>query len=325
MKYVSFFLLLTFTSLSAKNIGITSKKWTGRLGDNIFYVNKCLMLSYKYNLDFYYRPFDLSDNFVIHTSYPVLTEEIEEKFKKKIVVQHEIHLAHMLKNPAIDDTLFIVNFDAQTSQHFTTFSKKNHDFKSHIKKLWSPVNVEKLQTLQIPKNIISVAIHVRKGSFIDGPLESKSDDPNNPIKTVKHRYQPRYISDRRFPEKFPPDKFYIDAVQLLSETLHHQPLYVYVFTDYAHPQIIVEYYKQRVNLPNIIWAEREPTAHYKDSVIEDLYNMSQFDCIIRPDSYFSRTAELVGNPKIVLYPLGHEWKESTLSIKKIGIKKYGEL
>lgn len=53
--------------------------------------------------------------------------------------------------------------------------------------------------------------------------------------------------------------------------------------------------------------------------------MAQFDCIIRPNSFFSMAAQIIGNAKRVLYPAEHEWQGNVLKIKKIAMVKRGEL
>jgi len=46
---------------------------------------------------------------------------------------------------------------------------------------------------------------------------------------------------------------------------------------------------------------------YNLNVVEDFYNMSCFDCLIRPASHFFLAAQLLGNHKIIIYPKHWKW------------------
>jgi len=45
-----------------------------------------------------------------------------------------------------------------------------------------------------------------------------------------------------------------------------------------------------------------------------LYGMSRFDILIRSSSYFSRVAELMGNHKIIIYPVTSYWQKDKLIV-----------
>ena len=74
----------------------------------------------------------------------------------------------------------------------------------------------------------------------------------------------------------------------------------------------------RMPLPNIIFSYNEQDtlnrANNDFSILEDLYNMSQFECFIKPESGFSSAAQLIGMHKITIYPQICNWHtESSLN------------
>lgn len=121
--------------------------------------------------------------------------------------------------------------------------------------------------------------------------------------------------------KFPPDQFYIDQVMKLSEELHHPSLYVQIFTDDKEPDALTKRIRNAVNMPNItICHHKNQNLEFQDMIAEDLHIMSQCDVLIRSESYFSRVAELMGNHKVVIYPISFVWDEKKLIMNEIVIK-----
>ena len=89
--------------------------------------------------------------------------------------------------------------------------------------------------------------------------------------------------------------------------LNHAPLFVYVFSDSKHPEKIVERFKKRITLPNISLTCSKQDAFVRhisrNAIIEDIYNMSRFDCLIKAESGFSLTAQFIGDYKIIIVPM----------------------
>lgn len=123
--------------------------------------------------------------------------------------------------------------------------------------------------------------------------------------------------DVGWPTKFPPDDYYIKQIERLSHMLEHAPMYVYIFTDYAHPEEIAVKYKEALNLPNIIFDWRRQGHDYKKNIIEDLFALSQFEYLIRSISSYSGIGFLMGDHKLVLAPANAEWHDGTLLIDKV--------
>ena len=52
--------------------------------------------------------------------------------------------------------------------------------------------------------------------------------------------------------------------------------------------------------------------------------MSQCDGLIRSQSYFTRTAELMGNHKFIFFPMKYTWQDNKMIATKIYAKNYLE-
>lgn len=350
MKKYGLILLLVTLCIEAKNIGLTCKTWPGRLGDHIFYISKCLMLSHKYNIPFYYKPLKPLSQFGLHTQLEQLSPEIEKTFEKKVTIKHESYLPYFLKNNE-DNILITIEFHMPTYDNPFNYWRTSGDRYAFIQPLLMPIDTSVLPKEPLPEDCLTVAVHVRKGSGTDGHLASRQlyeyvpewkyikknlgikpktslalseqFSPETPVKK-KRTISPQTKSvkpaaDKINAKRFPPNQYYIECIKKLSELIDHQPLYIHIFTDDAHPQALVELFKKEVNLPNVLWHDRELNLDYKTTVLQDLYQMTEFDCIIKADSYFAWSAQFLGQHTLAMYPHTSAWKDTTLIIKTIGI------
>jgi hypothetical protein len=178
-----------------------------------------------------------------------------------------------------------------------------------------------IQTLTLPKNMITVALHVRKGSWHDRPCHSLQfynvqDYLQKPLRSINQQAD-NLSADELFPCKFPPDRFYIDQVIFLSELFEEDLLYVFLFTDAKNPKDLIEEYRKRVNKQNIIFDCHNTSS--SSSIIDDYWNIAQFDCLVRSASNFSRASQLLGNHRIVISASHGSWHEDALLIDKINV------
>jgi hypothetical protein len=60
------------------------------------------------------------------------------------------------------------------------------------------------------------------------------------------------------------------------------------------------------------------------NVIDDYWNMAQFDCLIRAASNFSRSAQLLGDHKIILFPKHAGWIDDKNIVDVVGIALYNK-
>lgn len=255
---------------------------SGRTGDCLLIYFKAKCISYKCNIPIFCPTFKHSEKFML--------DRIEKKYNKKIkkIFNHIIYLKDIRKklhlkrisfdearkfvNPQEDDSYLYIS-DLYTNINFDT---KDKNFLREIRKTIAPVRP--IKKPDIPKNCISVAVHVRRGGGYD-----------------------RKNTKERMLWKFPPDEYYIDQIKKLYVLLNNKKLHVHIFTDDPNPKIITEKYEKEINIPNITFSSRENGHHYQESFIEDLFSMTYYDCLIRPGSSFSVIAEKIGNFFIAIY------------------------
>jgi hypothetical protein len=301
-----------------------------RLGDTILTYTKAKLLAYTYNLDFFYKSFPYSDQFILHETEKQLTLAMEQKFSKTIEV---LTLQDLEDNLASDQPiLFECQFLTQTPWPYI-FSREHPDFEKQLKEMLTPVT--SLPSLPKPPAVVSVAVHVRKGGGFDHPLGSLQEYQDNESITGFHLKKnniagsctdiwplkwnpgPRYIesvkkfvqrktqfSDYIWPTKFPSDQYYIDHIKKLAEMLPGKNLLIYLFTDDPNPQAIMQRYSKALeDYPRIIFSFREQENRHNKNVLDDLFAIAQCDCIISANSSFAFAAHLLGNHSIIMFPI----------------------
>jgi hypothetical protein len=272
-------LLLSTASFSYPKAGITYVVGT-RLGDQLIHYCIAKDLALKHNLTFYYRPFKYSDELKLSEDAPLLTEQ---SFSKHTVIE----IGHELPNTIDENSniLYVVGFKHwQVSSYDKQWYGINadSDFRQLLKKLIAPRHV--LSTLYIDHTAVTVAMHVRVGEGYDS------------TELVASYY-----------EKFPKEDFYIAAIKKIKHLFPGAPLYIYIFTDSYNPQALRKKYESLFREYRDIRFEarlEKQVAPWDQHVLEDLFKMAQFDCLIRPKSAYSVIAQVIGSHKIILYPTG---------------------
>lgn len=282
----------------------------GRIGDCLINYTKAKWVSWKYDLSLYVEKFSHIDKFILHAKEKHNFRYLRRDFKQVVALSSDDILCNQ---GIVNGTLYKTSyyFQAQDWGHVHDIHTwhglyDNQEFRQLIRSLVKPK--DNYTKIVIPQDIITVAVHVRKGCGRDPGVSS-----NGVLK--KRRRGPVVASDRGHPLKFPPDHFYIDSLRLLLDHIDNQQIYVQIFTDHTEPQKIIDYYKKCLNDQRVVFAD----AVY-NYFIADMFDMSLFDCLIRPDSSFSKISELVGNHTIVMCPLQSAWKENKLIITKIRLK-----
>lgn len=304
-KWLISFLVLTTTSLSyAEELeyhpsAVTYQLLGGRFGDNLVSYLHGKWISYKYNVPLFYNPFPHADKLHLHNVEKKMTNQV---FREKVKFKNLIDLDRLL-NPQ-DSVLMIVPYFTESPIEYKMHNKnmphfdvdwKDKGFLKLIRSLIKP-KVE-LKKLTLPENIITVALHVRRGSGKDGPG-----------------------APRKWPHKFPPDSFYIEQLRTIDRMFDHQPLYVYIFTDYKHPEVLAQNYAEALNLPNIKFDYSTEVDTSGIGVLEDFFNLTLFDCMIRADSHFAIVATKLKDFKLVISPKSHHWKGNELFIDEVTIE-----
>lgn len=282
-------LIISYISLSNPH-GVTYEQSGGRFGDNIRAFSRALWISYKYNLPLVYSPFE-------HGDFLRLSQIHEHETKVRQRVKKIVHLKgdidKLLAKKTRKECLYVIPWHSDIAVDW-----KDVRFLQRLKKEIVPI--EKLPQLKIPPNYHLVAVHVRVGSGHDSTGRGGIQD-----------------TDRRFPNKFPPKSFYVDQLRRLSEFLHNEPLYVYVFTDALEPQHIVHYFKEHVGKSNIVYDCKKKSTQRPLDILKDFFSMTQFHYFIRPKSFFSSMADKLSNWKVIMYPESSYFENGRLKVAKV--------
>ena len=311
--FISIFALVPTTLLFAQS-AVTYKPVGSRFGDCIINYVKSKYFSHKYSLPFYYKPFKYSNLLTMHQLEKRFDTPVEKKFNTIVSLNNEQQI-----NTRNNNILFISNFYSKTDDLYT-YMVENPSFAAEIKKMLAPINPPEVD---VPTHIVTIALHIRKGGGYDKPLASEQYyDIDYKLLTIKNlETKPRKTyADHIWPTKFPPEQYYVDQLKTVSSLLNDAPLYVYIFTDEHNTHALVERIKKAVKKENIIFDYRKDNNKHDLNVVEDFYTMGLFDCLIRSNSLYSQTAELLGNHKIIIYPKDTGWIDNKLIVYNTEIK-----
>jgi hypothetical protein len=213
-----------------------------------------------------------------------------------------IHLrsGHGYDRPLISEQLY------QGHEHLVTYSTWI------LQKTKLPVMA---QTMNIPiskDNLVFNAENILRTKPVSTPYNYVSSS---------HWKETHYsFSDREHPTRFPPLQFYIDQIKFLYKNLNNAPLFIHIFTDHPNPQILVDKIKKHIDAPNITYSYRKEGNSHDNNILDDLFAMMEFDCLIRPGSSYSKFAQLLGRHKIIIYPTKTTWiEEKKLLVSEVGI------
>ncbi len=323
-KYLIFIL---YTSLIYADAGITyldHTYWGGRLGDQVIMFVKAKVLSYYTGIPLYIRYFTYADSFVFWNREKHLSN-FKSKNNKSTVL---MHLSNFDEIRNAQNQLFITHYyfqlddwgDAQKkydSQEIMDWKHlfQNRELLQEIRLSLKPLNETPL--LLPPKDINSVAVHVRKISGGDRPICSNQlYDINNLdlSQTPTGNY-----SDRNYPTKHIPDQYFIDQIKYLYERLGKKALYIFIFTDDKNPEQICKLYSSKYNFDNVTFHCRTGAQKQALTQVQDLLSMAQYDYLIRGGSNFSQVAQLMGDHRLVIYPKSVKWIGKNLIVDKVGI------
>ncbi len=325
-------------NLETKSAVTYDTQWGGRFGDQTLMYVKARWIAYKVNLPFYYKPFKYSDQLMMHEldvhwaqskmkkfvtvenicttkmRYRDLYVNVDKYIKRNKKILYEIHYYFHPHNWGVAPELY----DSQEVSMWRDMLA-DEEFCADLRRVIQPRGP--IETLNLPKDMVTVAVHVRKGGGFDTPLfsvqlygdEKKDFDISCHCEIGRMNY-----IDCAYPLKFPPDLFYVTQIKRVSNLYHNVPMYVHIFTDDSYPEKLVERYKSMIDSPNITFGCRQSGNCHDKNVLEDLFSMAQFDCLIRSGSNFPQIAQLIGNHKVVIYPKGANWK-SVLVVDDVGI------
>lgn len=301
------FIIFIFSSLALSRSALTFNPGGNRLGDQLMAYIRGKYVAQAHNLDFFIPPFTYSDQLALSNHelpYDVSIKKNYRSYRKIIESQH-------IKNSQesiLYESDFNINICGINSfDDFYFACKENTSFSTELKKLISPL--VSIEELHFPAHAITVAVHVRKGGGFDAPLFTERKNQPSGGKAV--------FADKIWPTKFPPDDFYLDALRFLVSLHPSESLHVHIFTDARYPGELISRFRNALKKSSLTFSCREKDNSHDKHVLDDLFNMARCDYLIRPQSSYSRVAQLIGDHKIIISPLQAAWKNNTLVITKI--------
>lgn len=285
MQCAKFLLALISINATIANCGpgVTYSFSGGRFGDNLVAYIHAKWISYKFSMPLIYKPFWCSNKLAMHSKELLYDREVHS-FRAILTINKDLKFFKNLN--ILYDVPYFPESELEMHINYPKYFDidwKDKNFVVLLKQYISPIIP--ITKINIPKDHLSVAIHVRKGSGGDLVSSQELEDLT-----------------RRMPLKFPPDSYYVQAIKKIIEMLPNIPIYICIFTDYTKPQEIAELYSKEVNNQNIIFDYRTKNNYEEADIVDDFFGLAQFDCLIRPDSNFSLIAEKLTDYKISISP-----------------------
>lgn len=298
--FLFFLLILPIFGFSENRKAVTFG-WGGRLGDNLLDYTHAKWISYKQGIPLLFQTFEYSDQFVFDDVEEKLTQENQSQYATVILkslsqIEDKITQNTLYFLPHTCDSYdeFIFNGSYGT---FVDVDWSDPNFKRMMQRLIAP---KKSLNLDVPPNdVISVALHYRNG----GGFVWDTDK-------MKHG----------LPLRFPENVYYFKQLKKLHSLVGHQPIYVHIFTDHPAPEEIKLMFEAKFLNTNIEFGCRTEGNRHDANVLEDLFSMMNFDCLIRPMSHYSMTASHLGDFKIEIFPIhGYFSGENKFIVDKVRI------
>lgn len=295
---------------------ITMEKWGGRFGDQLLYYVKLKWLAQKYNGNFLLRAFKKSERLALYHKEEHYQAEVHGSLPfKKLVNQID------LGQKKLSNVVWEVPYFYQFNQWYLKTRPwveiiQDKQFIASIKELLQPVYP--VPTLALPKDHVTVAVHIRTGGGVDAPCISQQwyDSSKALLEKPSVKQRTKY-ADWIWPLKFLPCQYYVDQIKRISGLLNDAPLYVYVFTDDRCPDVLCKNIAQRVDKANITYAFHGKEQRQVLDEVDDLFIMAhQFDVLIRGGSHLALIADLIGSHKIVIRPVRAYWFNDKLVVTK---------
>lgn len=277
IRYHTIFLLLvwgcSYTPSIISKGAITFDRNGGRFGDDLFSLAQCLWIAYKHGLDFFFTPFNYSDLLVAHHAYPHVNQNVIARYATTYVIGRGKSVPEVIDENGFYYSTYYCNSGINWS---------DREFRASLKRLITPYR--KWSYMSLPDDALSVAIHVRRG----GGYRIDTD-----------------FCRRRRPYHFPSTDYYGNSLQVLLDRYPQQRFFVHIFTDDRDPAAITDLIKKcidRADLSRIEFSWRGKGNNHASNVVEDFFDMTTFDCLIRPNSNMSMFAERIGEHDVVVLP-----------------------
>lgn len=281
-----FVLLGTSCSSFSMPSAVTYTFSGGRFGDNLLSYCHAKWISYKYNIPLLYKPFQYSDQLILHSNEIPYHSDLETEFQEIVTYSKDTHVqpenGYLYVVPFFPESIF--NRYDQDYPYLFSVDWEDDAFKLILQTMICPINPVAISRPY--DKSVTVAVHVRKGTGWDIPNYRITPD----ALTASH------------PLRFAPDSFYIEQLKKIVKIFPHQNIYVYLFTDHDNPAELAKKYVNAVACDRLTIDYRRTENNEFINVIDDFFALTIFDCIIRADSNFSFIAAKLGNYKIQISP-----------------------
>lgn len=283
-KLLLFFLI--FSKLLSRNCAVTYERNNGFFGDNLIsYISACqLVLDLQTadpsaKIDFLYAPFPYSDVLKLNNFGKEYKAEDKSHYNTIIYYDKNNAQAYM----PTPDTLYITTWVQRPQPNF-----RDSILRNLMKKTIAPQH--QIQHIEIPKNCINVACHIRRGGGF----------------AKKEEHMPS-----RKPLQFVPLHYYRDQIERLLELYPRQKIYIHIFTDDKNPEKIVAYLQESINSKWVEYGYRKEHNAHNKNVINDFFNMmdKRFNVLIRSRSNFSKLAAYLGDHEMYIIPESHSFAD----------------
>lgn len=263
--------------------GVTTQSANTRFGDALLNYMHAKWISYRYEIPFYYAPFIYSNLLLLDAAEQCLNKKLKKILSKRILGVNGLDTIE--QNSYQNKILFSVSYFPECNWELKKYPYSNYfpvdwddtNFISLLRAFIQPKHP--IPKLDLPKDRVTIALHVRRGGG----------------------YDDKFWLDA-LPLKFPPDSYYIKQVREIHRLVNYQPLYIYIFTDDQDPQSIAKKYQDQLTDVEAVFAFRSQGNRHDANVLEDFFNMMEFDCLIRAESNYSFIVGRLGNFKIEINP-----------------------
>jgi hypothetical protein len=292
-SYFLTLLLFVFGMQMVHSHFITYELPSGRFGDQLIAYMHAKWLSYRYNIPLLYQPFIFSEELLLDEKELPYDEHAKKLPVFPIEDEYTID-----RSAQKDKMLFFVRYFPESSYDLRLFEWPTFPIdwsdsgflcllRSHIKPK------QTFNYPPLPNDRTTVAVHIRRGG-----------GGHDPIAIQGH-----------WPLKFVPDSFYIAQIRKMSELLGGAPLFVHLFTDDPDPAAIAQQYHKALEDLDIVFYFTPRKDSCERHVLEDLFHMLLYSCLIRADSNYSIVAEKLGEYAFVIFPINLERKGQEVLIQ----------
>jgi hypothetical protein len=264
------------------------------LGDNLMSYIRGKWLSMHYNIPLLYKPFPFANQFLLHAEEKKrFNSTFLTKFESIHPISNEFELC--FEDPA--NILYVLPsyvepelFEMENETPFLELDWEAKNFRKLIKKLLKPAN--SIEAVVIPRQRISIAVYM--------PQYTGKESGSTPPAL-----------------QYPPDSYYIEQINKLSELFYHRPLFVYLFTENRNSAEMIKKFQNEVTGHNVMFGCNKSTKMTRNSYVENYINMGKFDCLIRPTNNLGFLLEQMNDYLITVKPIHHTLIENEMYIDEV--------